>query len=60
VNLGRTVFSQLVDFLPTYQFQICVDRYQGNRHGCLYHRLTRFTDAALNLIFMTGGAAEGA
>jgi hypothetical protein len=21
-----------VDFLPTYQFQICVDRYQGNRY----------------------------
>jgi hypothetical protein len=31
MNLGRTVFSQLVDFLPTYQFQICVDRYHGNR-----------------------------
>jgi hypothetical protein len=32
MNLGRTVFSQLVDFLPTYQFQLCVDRYQGNRY----------------------------
>ena len=32
MNLGRTVFSQLVDFLPTYKFQICVDRYQGNRY----------------------------
>jgi hypothetical protein len=32
MNLGRTVFSQLVNFLPTYQFQICVDRYQGNRY----------------------------
>ena len=32
MNLGRTVFSQLVDFFPTYQFQICVDRYQGNRY----------------------------
>src|SRR6266576_4499108 len=32
MNLGRTVFSQLVDFLPTYQFQICVERYQGNRY----------------------------
>jgi len=31
MNLGRSVFSQLLDFLPTYQFQICVDRYQGNR-----------------------------
>src|SRR6201987_1444290 len=32
MNLGRTVFSELVDFLPTYQFQICIDRYQGNRY----------------------------
>jgi hypothetical protein len=32
MNLGRTVFSQLLNFLPTYQFQICVDRYQGNRY----------------------------
>jgi Domain of unknown function (DUF4372)/Transposase DDE domain len=32
VNLGRTVFSQLLDFLPTHQFQVCVDRYQGNRY----------------------------
>jgi Domain of unknown function (DUF4372) len=32
MHLGRTVFSQLVDFLPTYEFQRCVDRYQGNRY----------------------------
>jgi hypothetical protein len=32
MNLGRSVFAQLLDFLPTYQFQICVDRYQGNRY----------------------------
>src|SRR5258708_6412328 len=32
MNLGRTVFSQLVDFLPTYQFQLCVDRYHGHRY----------------------------
>ena len=32
MNLGRTVFSQLVDLLPTYQFQLCVDRYHGNRY----------------------------
>src|SRR5881392_2027855 len=32
MNQGRTVFSQLVDFLSTYQFQICVERYQGNRY----------------------------
>ena len=32
MNLGRTVFSQLVDLLPTHQFQLCVDRYHGNRY----------------------------
>ena len=32
MNLGRSVLAQLLDFLPTYQFQICVDRYQGNRY----------------------------
>jgi Domain of unknown function (DUF4372) len=32
MNLGRTVFAQLLDFIPKYSFQICVDRYQGNRY----------------------------
>jgi hypothetical protein len=32
MNLGRTVFSQLADYLPTYQFQLCVDRYHGDRY----------------------------
>jgi uncharacterized protein DUF4372 len=32
MNQGRTVFSQLVEFLPTYQFQVCAKRYQGNRY----------------------------
>ena len=28
---GRTVFSQLMDFLPMHKFRQCVDRYQGNK-----------------------------
>src|SRR5258708_29484251 len=32
MNEGRTVVSQLVDFLPTYEFQVWVDRYEGNRY----------------------------
>jgi hypothetical protein len=32
MNLGRTLFSQIFDFIPAYQFQLCVDRYQGNRY----------------------------
>lgn len=30
MNEGRTVFSQLLDCLPKYEFDTCVRRYQGN------------------------------
>ena len=30
MNVGKTVFSQLMEFLPPYEFQKCVERYQGN------------------------------
>ena len=32
MNTGQTVFAQLMEFIPTYQFQLCVDQYQGNRY----------------------------
>ena len=32
MNLGQTVFAQLLEFIPGYEFQLCVDRYQGNRY----------------------------
>jgi len=32
MNIGQTVFSQLMQLIPTYQFQTCVDRYQGERY----------------------------
>jgi len=28
---GKTVFAQLMDFVTRYEFQKCVDRYNGNR-----------------------------
>jgi hypothetical protein len=31
VNTGRTVFSQLIDFLPEHKFRWCVRRYDGER-----------------------------
>jgi len=37
MNAGKTIFSQLMDFVPTHQFNQCVDRYRGNR------RVRRFT-----------------
>jgi len=30
MNYGKTVFSQIMDFLPMYEFQKCVDKYTGN------------------------------
>ena len=30
MNIGRTVFAQLMDFMPTYEFHHCVERYNGN------------------------------
>ena len=30
MNEGRTVFAQLLDFLPKYEFDKCVTRYHGN------------------------------
>jgi len=37
MNSGRSVFSQLMDFLPKYDFIRCVDRYDGN------HRVRSFS-----------------
>ena len=30
MNSGKTIFSQLMDFVPTYEFRKCVKRYGGN------------------------------
>ena len=30
MNLGRTIFAQLLDFLPKYEFDKLVERYKGN------------------------------
>jgi len=32
LNLGRTVFSQIMEYLPEYEFQKCVARYRGDSH----------------------------
>ena len=37
MNSGKTIFSQLMDFLPTQEFRRCVDRYNGN------YKLQRFS-----------------
>lgn len=30
MNSGKTIFAQVMDFVPTYEFRKCVDRYKGN------------------------------
>jgi transposase len=30
MNIERTVFSQILDFIPKHQFRACVNRYKGN------------------------------
>ncbi len=30
MNTGRTVFAQIIDFVPSFHFHQCVDRYNGN------------------------------
>jgi len=37
MNVGRMIFSQLMDFLPLHEFRQCVARYEGD------HRLRRFS-----------------
>lgn len=32
MNSGETIFAQLMDFVPVYEFRKCVDRYNGNRN----------------------------
>ena len=37
MNSGKTIFAQLMDFVPAYEFRKCVDRYSGN------HKVIRFS-----------------
>jgi len=47
MNSGKTVFAQLMDFIPTYEFRRCVARYRGQ------YRVRRFScwDRFLSMAF---------
>jgi hypothetical protein len=47
MNTGRTIFAQLMDFLPLHEFRKCVERYHGN------YKVKSFTclDQYLCLVF---------
>ena len=42
MNTGRTVFSQIMDYLPLDEFRKCVKRYQGNYKVKSYSCLDQF------------------
>jgi hypothetical protein len=42
MNLGRTVFSQIMEHLPAYEFQKCVARYRGDFHLRGFSRLDQY------------------
>jgi hypothetical protein len=39
---GKTVFSQVVDYLPMHEFRKCVDRYNGNYHTSSFSCLDQY------------------
>ena len=47
MNTGRSVFAQIMDFLPHWEFRKCVKRYHGD------HKLRKFScmDQLLSMAF---------
>jgi len=43
---GKTVFSQLMDFLPMYEFRKCIDRYNGNYHTSSFSCMDQYLSMA--------------
>jgi len=46
MNTGRTIFSQLLSFLPNKEFQKCVSRYQGDRKVISFSTFDQFLSMA--------------
>ncbi len=52
MNLGKTVFAQIMSLIPKYEFDNCIKRFNGNRHAIefkcrdlfLMMRFAQFTD----------------
>ena len=47
MNTGKTVFSQIMDFLPLHEFRKCVKRYHGNYKVKNFSCLDQFLSMAL-------------
>ena len=42
MNTGRTIFAQIMDFIPKYEFKKCVTKYKGNHHACRFRCWDQF------------------
>jgi hypothetical protein len=42
MNSGKTVFSQIMDYLPMYEFRKCLNRYNGNYHTSSFSCLDQY------------------
>ena len=42
MNTGKTVFSQIMEFLPLYEFRKCVERYQGDYRIKIFSCMDQF------------------
>lgn len=42
MNQGKTVFAQIISFVPRYEFYKCVKRYDGNRYTIKYNSRDQF------------------
>jgi hypothetical protein len=46
MNPGKTIFSQVMEFLPMYEFRKCVERYHGDRKVLSFSCLDQFLSMA--------------
>jgi len=59
MNIGRTVFSQLMDLLPLREFRKCIARYRGNYKVQCFSCLDQFLCRAFAQLYLlwSDGAA---
>ena len=46
MNTGKTIFSQVMEFLPMYEFHKCVERYHGERKILRFSCLDQYLSMA--------------
>ena len=46
MNIGKTIFAQILGFLPYYEFNKCVKRYKGNYKVKNFTCLNQFIELA--------------